>query len=380
MSEIFSGQRVVFVVGSFDFFVSHRYPIASALVKLGAEVIVISGDEIDEKFAERLQISHVKISMDRKSIGIFSSLRSATELGIAFRRLNPSFIHAVALKPSFLVGFASFFVSRPRLVFAITGLGFLYLRRDEIPFFNLLSLMFFRIALSHKRKFVIVQNTEDRSVIENFLGPLDERLDTIGGVGIDLNFWRYVPEPSGQPLRVVMTSRILIDKGVREFFGAAKLIRERGLDVEFCLAGEVDHANRAAMPTTEFDFLVGQGHVSYLGYLESTYDLIGSANIVVLPSYREGFPLALIEAAATGRAIVTTDVPGCRDSVGFGEIGVLIAPRDPVALADSILGLVNDQDRRLALGKSARAYAEKNFSVSYVIDKHVHIYQRLRIL
>ena len=89
MSEIFSGQRVVFVVGSFDFFVSHRYPIASALVKLGAEVIVISGDEIDEKFAERLQISHVKISMDRKSIGIFSSLRSATELGIAFRRLNP---------------------------------------------------------------------------------------------------------------------------------------------------------------------------------------------------------------------------------------------------------------------------------------------------
>jgi glycosyltransferase involved in cell wall biosynthesis len=223
---------------------------------------------------------------------------------------------------------------------------------------------------------VIFQNLADRATIEALGLRLDGRAEMIRGSGVDLAAFSAEPEPEGPPV-VVMPARLLVDKGAREFVEAARMLRGRGVAARFVLAGDPDPQNPASVPPEMLAAWKAEGVVELPGHRQDMAALMRGAHLVVLPSYREGLPKALIEAAASGRAVVTTDTPGCRDAILPGETGLLVPVRDAAALAGAMAALLADPERRRAMGAAGRVLAEETFCVTGVVAEHLRIYDEM---
>jgi glycosyltransferase involved in cell wall biosynthesis len=224
---------------------------------------------------------------------------------------------------------------------------------------------------------VIFQNSEDRDTLLGFGALRPAQAVMIRGSGVDLARYVCTPEPPASPPIVVMASRLLYDKGVREFVEAARLLRGTGIDARFLLAGDPDFGNPAAVSAADLTRWRDEGVVECIGHCGDMPGLFAGAHLVVLPSYREGLPKVLVEAAACGRAVVTTDVAGCRDAVVPGETGMLVQPRNVRALVDAIAGLLANPDERQRMGAAARRLAEREFAVERIVDEHMQVYGEL---
>ena len=176
---------------------------------------------------------------------------------------------------------------------------------------------------------------------------------------------------------VVMVARLLQDKGVNEFVTAAKLLKKRGVNVRFWLVGEPDIDNPASVNKSDLNIWRNEGTIDLLGFRDDIANLFAKSSIVVLPSYREGFPKALVEAAACGRAIVTTDVPGCRDAIEPEKTGLLVPVKDPIALADAIQRLIENPELCKSMGQAGRVLAERRFAIEKIVDAHFKVYKEL---
>jgi glycosyltransferase involved in cell wall biosynthesis len=174
-----------------------------------------------------------------------------------------------------------------------------------------------------------------------------------------------------------MASRLLRDKGVMEFVEAARLLRQRGLNARFWLIGAPDPANPATVSDLQVSAWRKEGLIECLGQRDDVPELYARSHVVTLPSYREGLPKALVEAAACGRAVVTTDVPGCRDAIRAGVTGLLVPPREAVALADALQALLEDNDMRRHMGSAGRQLAEQEFCIRKIISAHLVAYEAL---
>jgi glycosyltransferase involved in cell wall biosynthesis len=197
----------------------------------------------------------------------------------------------------------------------------------------------------------------------------------IRGSGVDLEAFRPHPEVTGK-LRVVLPARLLRDKGIGEFCAAADLLAERDVDCEFMLAGPLDPDNPSGVSRSELAGLLRSGRVSWGGQQGDMPGVLRNSHVVVLPSYREGLPKALIEAAAAGRPIVTTDVPGCRDVVEQGVSGIIVPVRDAAALADAIEKLLGSSDLRRTYGLAGRRKAETEFGIKAIVAQTLALYER----
>jgi glycosyltransferase involved in cell wall biosynthesis len=234
------------------------------------------------------------------------------------------------------------------VVSAIAGLGFVFIDQKRIKASFLRSVIkpLFRWALKHPHQTLIFQNQDDRDQILSMTRFSLSQTRLIRGSGIDLTAFSFLPEPEGLPI-VAMASRLLRDKGVLEFVAAARLLRERGVLARFWLIGDPDLANPASVTTQEVAVWQAEGVVECLGHRPDVPSLYAQAHVVTLPSYYgEGLPKSLIEAAVCGRAVVTTDMPGCRDAIEPDVSGLLVPARDAVALADAIQLLIKDPTRR----------------------------------
>jgi len=223
---------------------------------------------------------------------------------------------------------------------------------------------------------VIFQNPDD---IEEFIGRgLVKRSSTalIRGSGVDVELFRYTPEPIGVPM-VMLASRMLRDKGVVELVDAARLLRKWKVNCRVVLVGEPDPGNPATVTTEELFFWVNEGVVEWWGQKEEMEKVLPLAAIVVLPSYREGLPKVLLEAASAGRPIVATDVPGCREAVHEGNNGYLVPPQDHFQLAEAIRRLVEDPVLRARMGANSREMAIKEFRIERVVANTLSVYDEL---
>jgi glycosyltransferase involved in cell wall biosynthesis len=181
------------------------------------------------------------------------------------------------------------------------------------------------------------------------------------------------PEPVGIPV-VMVVSRLLYDKGIREFIDAVRLLKSKSIDFRAILVGAVD-ANPNSIEERELNSWVEDGIVEHLGFRNDVSNIISMANIIVLPSYREGLPKCLIEAAACGRAVITTDVPGCRDAITPGLTGILVPVKNVPELADAINMLLHDEKKRSSMAMEGRKLAEAAFDIQMVVESHLHIYK-----
>ena len=370
--------RLLFVVNNPDFFLSHRRTLAQAALDSGYEVHVATMPGASVSTIVALGLRHHAIPMTRSGTNPSDELRTLVALFRLFRSVMPDVVHLVTIKPVLYGGIAARLARVRGMVAAISGLGFTFGRpglRGAIMR-GVIS-MLYRLALGHANSRVIFQNYADRDTLACAGAVRPDQTVMIRGVGVDLEQFANVPEPATPPVVVTMAARLLIDKGVREFVEAARLLRGRGVAVCMQLAGAPDLGNPASVQPDEVVRWREEGVVRCLGERRDIAELYAQSHIVALPSYREGLPKSLLEAAAVGRAVVTTDVPGCRDSIDPQVTGLLVPVRDPVALADAIEALVLDPVRRQNYGRAGRALALRAFDVHEVARAHIALYDAL---
>ncbi|MGE4437147.1 glycosyltransferase family 4 protein [Achromobacter sp.] len=371
-------RRLLFVVNNPAFFMSHRVPVALAAQRAGYDVHVATMDGPAVADIEALGMTHHVVPMTRSGKHPLQELGTLLSLLRLFRRLRPQVVHLVTIKPVLYGGIAARLARVPGMVAAISGLGFVFLSNSlKMRLVRAVVARLYRLALGHRNSRVIFQNASDRDLLQSLGAVRDEQVVLIRGAGVDLDQYRALPEPPASPVVVTMVARLLRDKGVREFVQAARLLRERGVDVSMQLVGGVDAGNPASATPAEVQAWQREGCVQALGERSDVPQLYAASHIAVLPSYREGLPKSLIEAAACARAVVTTDVPGCRDAIDPGKTGLLVPVRDPQALAGAIARLADDQALRQAMGTAGRALAEREFNIERVARLHVELYDTL---
>lgn len=373
-----AARRLLFVVNNPAFFMSHRVPVALAAQRAGYDVHVATMDGPAVADIEALGMTHHAIPMTRSGKHPLQELGTLLALLRLFRRFRPQVVHLVTIKPVLYGGIAARLARVPGMVAAISGLGFVFLSNSlKMRLVRAVVARLYRLALGHRNSRVIFQNGADRDLLKSLGAVRDEQVVLIRGAGVDLDLCRALPEPPAPPVVVTMVARLLRDKGVQEFVQAARLLRERGVPVTMRLVGGVDAGNPASATPAEVEAWQREGSVQALGERADVPQLYADSHIAVLPSYREGLPKSLIEAAACGRAVVTTDVPGCRDAIDPGKTGLLVPVRDPQALADAIARLAGDATQRQAMGAAGRALAEREFNIERVARIHVDLYDTL---
>ena len=379
MSSEILGQRMklLFVTNVDWFFISHRLPVALAALKVGYEVHIATllTGPIEELESYGLLVH--PLSSQRNKFSLFSLAESFIEVFRLFMKVKPDVVHLVTIKPLLIGGIAANLAKVPGLVVAISGLGSMFI--SERPFVRFLKLFMFplyRIALSHRNLKIIAQNEDDRKTMEHLSGQPPERIQILPGSGVDLEKYKFVPEPGGDKI-VLLAGRMLREKGVGEFVEASKLLKPMFPGVRFVLVGSPDHANPSTYTESQLNAWQKEGVVEWWGPSKDMHEVLSRTHLVVLPSYREGFPKVLIEAASCGRAVVTTDVPGCRDAIDPGVTGLLVPVRNVEALAEAIQEMLIDPKCRKAMGYAGRRRAETMFPVEKIIDSHLEIYQQL---
>lgn len=371
-------MKKLFIVVNVDwFFLSHRLPVALAAKNVGWDVTVITADTGRLKEIEAKGLKAINLPMSRSGMNIFQELRAFWFLYNIYCREKPSVVHHVGIKTILWGSLAAKFASVLGVVNAISGLGGFFAEDNHSLLSKVIPTV---IRFSHHRDnlLVIFQNQEDKALYVDHRIINDGQARMIRGSGVDLCEFCYTPEPVEGKIVVMLTCRMIREKGVFELVEAAELLRnEYKGKAEFWIVGGLDD-HPTAITKDEIDTVCDGNYIKWLGRREDIKELLQQCHIYAFPSYyKEGIPKSLIEAAAIGRPIVTTQNIGCKEVVEDGINGYLVPVKDPVSLADKIKMLIDDKDLRMKMGKASRVIAEKNFSLDEVIEKHLAIYQEL---
>jgi len=374
-----TNKQLLFVVNDPGFFLSHRLPLAVAARDEGFNVQVATmGGPAVEKI-EQLGFVHHTVPLSRSGRNPLNELVTLFSIWRLFRQLRPDLVHLVTIKPVLYGGIAARLARVPGVISAISGLGFLFVRRHglRVRVLRLVAQRLYRLAMYHSNQRIIFQNTADLNSLIKAGVVGEDKTRLIRGSGVDLRDYPVMPEPESTPV-VMMASRLLKDKGVHEFVEAARLLLNDGIKARFWLVGDLDPGNPESVTAESVRAWQEEGCVECLGFRSDIPELLSQAHVFTLPSYYgEGLPKVLIEAAACGRAVVTTDMPGCRDSVIPDVSGLLVPARDVEKLAAAIRKLLEDQSLRQRMGMAGRCLAEREFSIEKVVNEHMSLYREL---
>jgi len=372
-------KKLLFITSTDWYFVSHRLPIALEAINQGYEVHIATAitDKYDILVAHGL-IVH-SLPLNRGSMNPLDELITFCAIWKLFNKVRPDIVHLVTIKPVLYGGIAARFTAVKSIVAAVPGLGFVFVAKGIKAQIRrwIVAILYF-MALRQKKIKVIFQNPDDKKTILAITGLPESKTIMIRGSGVDLSQYVHKPLPDGVPI-VVLAARLLRDKGVREFIEAAKILRNKGYEARFCLVGEPDLQNPSSVTQAELLAWQAEGNVEVWGYRADIPKVFAGAYMVVLPSYSEGLPKVLIEAAACGRAVITTDVSGCRDAIEPNLTGILVQVRNSLALADAIEKLLINKELCQKMGNAGRNLAEREFDVKGVVTIHMNIYLSMAV-
>lgn len=368
--------KLLFVVNVDWFFLSHRVAIAEAARRAGYEVHLACGLTGRREEIESQGIVVHELPISRRGTAIGGELRSLWAMVSLMRTLRPDIVHLVTIKPVLIGGLAARLAGVKAVIAAISGMGFVFIARGlAARLRRALVAMLYRLALGRRHVTVIVQNPDDARLVARLAGIGPGQIETIRGSGVDLDQCAPKPLPDGVPV-IVFAARLLADKGLREFVAAARLLKQQGVAARFIVAGSTDPGNPATVQDSEVEQWRSEGVAEFVGFRADIPRLFGEAHVVVLPSYREGLPKVLLEAAACGRAVITTDVTGCRDAVEAGRTALLVPVMAAEPLAAAMKRLIEDRAACAAMGKAGRELAQAEFSIERVVAAHLDIYAR----
>jgi len=371
--------RVLFFVNDPLFLISHRLQLAKEAQKRGYVVHVASRSGEGESELRSLGFKYHSIPLSRSGMNPFWEFFCFLCFLRILWRLRPRILHLVTVKPVLYGGIAARLAPVGGVVAAISGLGFIFTAEGKkaLALRGVVGILY-RIALGHGNLCAIFQNEDDRSLFIRMGAVTRNRSVLIRGSGVNLSLYKFTPERSGVPV-VTFAARLLHNKGVAEFVEVARLFQQRGIQANFQLVGDRDPDNPTSVGTEELARWRSEGIIEYLGYQRDIARIFADSNIVVLPSYREGLPKVLVEAAACGRAVVTTDVPGCRDAIEANTSGLLVPVRDVEALAVAIQKLLESPELRRRMGMAGRQLAEREYDIDSIVQQHLKIYRELGV-
>lgn len=378
-SSALAGRRLLFVVNVAWFFLSHRLAIAAAARDGGMDVHLAADveDPSEEAAVEAAGVTFHRIGLSRSGIGPSGEVTTLAGLARVMKSLRPDVVHNVTAKPVIYGSVVAKALRVRGIVNAVSGFGYAYGGAGDRKTIASAMDRAYRFAFGGDRVRVVVQNSEDAAEVVRICPAAAGRIRLVRGSGVDLGRFAPSDEPQGDPV-VVMTARMLRDKGVVEFCEAAGNLLRSGIRARFLLAGRVDPSNRTAFSATELTELCRRTGAEWVGDCRDVPELLRRCHIVCLPTYyREGVPKALLEACATQRPIVATDMVGCRDVVQDGVNGLLVQSRSIESLVVALGRLIADPALRRRMGRAGRARAEQEFDVRQVVHRHMKIYQEL---
>ncbi|WBY02076.1 glycosyltransferase family 4 protein [Ramlibacter tataouinensis] len=361
-------MKIILVASFPDSIIDFRGALISALLESGVEVHVAApglalGTPIRNALDRMGVVAH-DYRLRRTGTEPVADLRTLVDLWSLFRRIRPDCVLSYTIKPVIYGTLAAWLARVPRRLALITGLGYAFMGEGRRGRLHSLVKRMYAVALSRVHC-VIFQNSDDRLLFSQ-IGIVPSHVPTcvVNGSGIDTAKFSVVPLPSG-PVRFLLIARLLGDKGVREFANAAARVKVHNPDVSFTIVGWIDESPDA-IEQDELKAWIADGIIEFPGRLSDVRPAIGECTVYVLPSYREGTPRTVLEAMAMGRPIITTDAPGCRETVTDGDNGFLVPVKSVDALEFAMLKFIGDPTLASRMGQRSRQIAESKYDVHQV--------------
>ena len=366
-------MKIILFANTEWYLYNFRLSLAQALRGEGHEVVLVSPPGKYSRCLEEAGFRWIPFPFSTRGMNPLAELATIWRLWALYRREKPDAVHHFTIKCVLYGSLAAQVAGVRRIINAITGLGFVFIGRSRREGgLRWLVKGLYRVALKNTQ--VVFQNEDDRSLFFE-LGLVEKnQCCLIPGSGVDTSRFVIKADPSG-PVLVVLPARMLWDKGVREYVEAARILKEQGVTARFALVGDTDPDYPACVPEQQLKEWQASGVVEWWGWQEDMPAVYSQAHIVCLPSYREGLPRTLAEAAACGRALVAADVPGCRSIVRQGENGLLVPVRDGQALAEALRTLILDPALRKRMGLRGREIVMKEYSTEKVLADTLRLYQ-----
>ena len=364
-------MKFLIIAGFANSLVGFRKPFIVALLNKGLEVHVAAPELLENQtITSELKalgaIPH-SISMQRTGLNPAADTKTLFSIYSLMRNIKPDYMMGYTIKPVIYGALAAWLARVPKRFALITGLGFAFTEGDDNKRKTVRAVAqgLYRTALNHCQV-VFFQNHDDEALFRELnIVSSQTRTCVVSGSGVDVDEYEVIPLVTHEPLRFLLIARLLVDKGVREYAQAAKQVKKLHPDVQFDLVGGLD-ANPTSITQAELDEWIEAGTVNFLGRLNDVRPAIQASSVYVLPSYREGTPRTVLEAMATGRAVITTDAPGCRETVVDGDNGFLVPVKDVDALAQAMLRFIEQPALIAQMGQRARLIAEEKYDVHKV--------------
>jgi len=367
--------KLLYFVTEDWFFCSHFLDRAVAAQQAGFQVSVLTRVNKHGQTILDNGINLIPLEFERSKINPLREISLLKSLASLYRRERPNIVHHVALKPILYGSLVAKIVGIHAIVNAPVGMGYVFSSKQlKARLLKPLVLLAYRLLLNPFNSVAVFENPDDLTYFEKLGIVKYSRL--IRGAGVNTLQFGSSNEPNEVPV-VLLAARMLWDKGVGEFVEAAKILHQQSISARFVLVGAPDKENPESINQSQLLEWQDAGIIEWWGQHEDMPQVFAQVHIVCLPSYREGLPKVLIEAAACGRPIVATDVPGCREIVRHNENGLLVPAKDPQALAAALNRLLNDAALRESMGKRGRAMVEAEFSTEYVVEQTLQLYKEL---
>ena len=361
-------MRFLLIASFAESIITFRGPLIEALLAHGFEVhVALPHMAVDSDISKALEAKGLlmhSIPMLRTGTNPLADLKTFWALWFVMRRVRPHYVMGYTIKPVIYGSLAAWLAGAPRRFALVTGLGYAFQGECQRGRLQALVQRLYALALSRVDK-VFFQNPDDEALFrQRGILAVGTPSCVVNGSGVDVSSFTVIPLPPGLP-RFLLVARLLGDKGVREYVQAARRIRAAHPGLQCSLVGWID-SNPNAITQHELDAWIAEGSIEFLGRLTDVRPAISDCSVYVLPSYREGTPRTVLEAMAMGRAVITTDAPGCRETVVDGDNGFLVPVKSVDALEQAMLKFINDPSLAARMGKRARQVAEDKYDVHKV--------------
>ncbi len=360
-------KKTIIVIGNFaDSLIKFRGPMLQEMVKRDHQVVACAPEASVEiqNALHAMGVEYRNVPIERAGLNPIKDIQTIYRLVDLFRKIKPDIFFGYTVKPVIYGSLAARLAGMPQIFSMIEGLGYAFTGElSSRLFLRSIIILFYRLSVKMNKN-VFFLNPDDINLFAQ-LGILknQEQAVLINGAGVDLNF--YSPAPFPDKLSFLLIARLLKDKGIREYAEAARIIKRKYPYVVFRLVGWIDD-NPASISKDELQFWVREGTIEYLGKLSDVRPAIAASSVYVLPSYREGTPRTVLEAMSMGRPVITTDAPGCRETVREGRNGFLIPVRDVTALVKAMKRFIEEPELIAKIGQQSRQVAVEKYDVRKV--------------
>lgn len=373
-------KKILILVNTLSFLISHRIDVIKAAQDNGYKVVIAYGElgNTTTSILSKYGVDYLQVPLKRRTINPFKEIWSFFSICKIFYKHKPDIVHLITIKAYLYGGIAARIMGVPGVISAIAGLGIFFNKNNWWNFlFQKIFFLIFYFAFNHPNQKVIVQNLEDKKTLIKFISLNSKKILLFRGSGVKLSKFTNLKEKN-DVITISCASRLLYEKGIFDFVSAAKIIKKKNINAKFLLAGDLDPDNPTSLNNQDLQNIIEEKVVEVLGYQKDIPALYARSHIICLPSfYGEGLPKALIEAAAASRAVVTTDIPGCRDAIILNKTGLLVPAKDPQKLADALQWLIENPKERYEMGKAGRKFAEKEFPIEKIVQNHMNIYNEI---